>query len=223
MRIDSFKITSGKPTSPDILTALLIRLYAFTLRLYPRSFRAAFADEMRDVFAMTVREAVMSNKWSLLVVLWREAISLPVNIVRVRFHQAYPTTELTLWRARQVTRWSSLTISLFILRHLIVSLSSPYTLALDGVRLSIFFVLLFLAAVSMLLAWRWERLGGLLTIVCGTALGAFLTFYIAYFHPVDISVVGLVLIGVLWSLPFVTFGLMFCHLSQYSLVPVRAV
>ena len=225
MRIDSYKITPEQPTAhsrPNRFTALLIRLYAFTLRLYPASFRATFAEEMRDVFAMSIREAQFVSVWALLGVLWREVIHLPANILHARFRRLKPVQGSTIWRARQVTRLSSLIISLLILQHLVISLSSPDTLALDGVRLSMFFVLLFLTAVSMLLAWRWERLGGLMTMVCGTALGAFLTFYLAYFRPVEISVVGLALIGILWSLPFVTFGFMFYHLSQRSLAVAHA-
>lgn len=215
MRIESFKITPQQQASGNSwMIALLVRLYAFSMRLYPPAFRVDFAGEMLDVFSMTLREAHLISAWAVLVVLWREAVSLPVNIVRVHFQRSQPTTPITLWRTRQVIRWSSLTLSLFILRHLIVSLNSPQTLAIDGVRLSMFFVLLFSTSVSMLLAWRWERLGGLLTMVCGTALGAFLTFYIAYFRPAEISLIGLVLIGILWALPFVTFGMMFYHLSQ---------
>jgi hypothetical protein len=96
---------------------------------------------------------------------------------------------------------------------LFAPLVDQYTFAIDSLRLSVFFVLLFITSVSMLLSWRWERLGGLLTIASGIGVGSFLAFYILYFHPIQISLLGIVLIGIVWSLPFVTFGTLFYQLS----------
>lgn len=189
----------------------LLHLYACVLRLYPAAFRAAFADEMLDVFAMTLREAVGTS--GLLKVVGREALDLPANILDARQQFIQLTSSKAVWRARQVTRWSSLTLSLFILHSLISPLVDKYTFAADGLRLSVFFALLFLTAVSMMLSWRWERLGGLLTIASGIGVGSFLAFYILYFHPIQISLLGIALIGILWSLPFVTFGTLFYQLS----------
>jgi hypothetical protein len=64
-------------------------------------------------------------------------------------------------------------------------------------------------------------LGGLLTIGSGIALGSFLIFYIGYFHPVEISLIGLILIGFFWALPFVTFGVLFYQLSQRPVIRVH--
>jgi hypothetical protein len=194
------------------IQALVLRVYAYLLKLYPAAFRAAFVDEMTDVFAMTLREAM--GTFGLLMVVWREVRDLPINIIRVRQQAVLLTSSKSVWRARQVTRWSSMIVSLVILRSLFSPLVAPETFAADSLRLSVFFVLLFLTSVSMLLAWRWEWLGGLLTIASGIGVGSFLAFYILYFHPIQISLLGIVLIGILWSLPFVTFGILFYQLSH---------
>ncbi len=193
------------------IEGLLLRIFAFVLRLYPAGFRLAFADEMTDVFAMTLREAV--GTLGFLTVVWREAVELPANIIRVRQQSILLTSSISVWRARQVTRFSSMIFSFVILRSLFTPLVDKYTFAADSLRLSMFFVLLFVTAVSMLLSWRWERLGGLLTIASGIGVGSFLAFYILYFHPIQISLLGIALIGILWSLPFVTFGILFYQLS----------
>lgn len=217
MRIESFKITAlpnnHSHRVSKWISSLLIRLYAYALRLYPADFRLEFADEMQDVFAMAMREA--KGTLEFLAIIWREVAFLPMNIIdehRRKF--GMPTSERGVWRTRQVTRWSSLILSLLILHSLINPFIAPQTFAMDRLRLSIFFALLFITAVSMILAWRWERLGGLLTMGSGIGLGAFLILYLGYFRPVEISFIGLILIGILWALPFVAFGFMFYQLSH---------
>ncbi len=205
--------SDGKRNRRKRFEALLIRFYAALLRLYPAAFRTAFADEMLDVFGMTLREA--TSTFALLTLMWREFAALPADLMCARRRPStFLTKPKTVWRARQVTRWSSLTLSLFMLYSIIQTLLRPNPFALDAIRLGMFFALLFLTSMSMLLAWRWERKGGLLTMAGGIAVGCFLTFYIGYFHPVEVSLLGLLLIGLLWALPFVTLGMLFCQLSQ---------
>jgi len=217
MRIESFKITplpnSHLHQVSKWISLLLIRLYAYALRLYPTDFRVEFGDEMLDVFAMAMRET--RGILEFLAIVWREVAFLPMNVIDA--HQRkfrMPTSERGVWRTRQITRWSSLILSFLILHSLINPFIAPQTFAMDRLRLSIFFALLFITATSMLLAWRWERLGGLLTMGSGIGLGLFLIFYIGYFRPVEISFIGLILIGILWALPFVAFGFMFYQLSH---------
>jgi len=215
----STQIHDQPAKKPRWIEIILLRLFAFTLRLYPAAFRADFADDMLRVFAMTLRES--PNTFTLLWIALREWLDLPTSILGAWQQVSTHASAITVWRARQVTRWSSLTFSLLILHSLISPLVAPQTFSVDGVRLGLFYVLLFLTAVSMLLAWRWQRLGGLLTIVCGIMLGSFLAFYIAYFYPVEVSWLGLALIGIGWALPFATFGFMFYQLSQLPAQSLR--
>jgi hypothetical protein len=58
-----------------------MRLYAGLLRLYPAPFRAEFADEMRIVFAASLRDAAMRGPLSLATACWRELRDLPRSLL----------------------------------------------------------------------------------------------------------------------------------------------
>ncbi len=64
------------------VTDLITRLYAYAIRLYPRSFRVEFEEEMRAVFAHSVAEAAQRGSLSLLAACLREARDLPLILLR---------------------------------------------------------------------------------------------------------------------------------------------
>ena len=55
-------------------------LYALLLHLYPSSYREAFGDELRAVFALSLADAANSGKMEIAKVMLRELISLPHGI-----------------------------------------------------------------------------------------------------------------------------------------------
>ncbi len=61
---------------------LLTRLYALLLRLYPRRFRAEFAEEMLAVFAAAVMEAAAHGSATVALVCWRELRDWPTALSR---------------------------------------------------------------------------------------------------------------------------------------------
>jgi hypothetical protein len=61
---------------------LLTRLYALLQRLYPRRFRAEFADEMLAVFAAAVMEAAAHGSAAVALVCWRELRDWPIALSR---------------------------------------------------------------------------------------------------------------------------------------------
>jgi hypothetical protein len=65
----------------------LIRLYMRLLRLYPPHFRAEYADEMVEVFALAVGEA--KNGLSVLSILGAELRDLPLSVLRERLPEGY--------------------------------------------------------------------------------------------------------------------------------------
>jgi len=77
-------------------------------------------------------------------------------------------------KSRGWARWSARVLGLLLAIFLLVigigeSFSEPFTLTGVGV------VILFgWASVSMLIAWRWERLGGLLGVLAAIALSIFI-------------------------------------------------
>jgi len=61
----------------------LVRLYHALLYLYPRSFRAEFAEEMQEVFSQAVEAASVKSVFSLAYLCLNELVSLPVSLARV--------------------------------------------------------------------------------------------------------------------------------------------
>jgi len=194
------------------IEALILRVYAAALRLYPAAFQADFADEMLSVFAMTVREA--SDKWKLTNIMWREVCALPLSLITV-YRQAHAQLPAAI-RQRQQTRWFVRIIggllSLFLLSTLRVILSPSYNLYAQAVP---FVGMLFTACISLLVALRWGRVGGLLTIASGAALGCCMTLYLYMMALSEIGLIATVIIGLIWALPFLIFGILFYELSKY--------
>ena len=202
------------------IEALMIHLYAYTLRLYPVAFRTDFSDEMLAVFAMTVREA--TGHLSLVFILWREVSRLPMSVVAVR-RQVYsrlPASVRRVEQARWFVRIIAGLLGVFLLSTLQVIFSPSYHLYPQAIP---FILLLFITSVSLLLAIRWERLGGLLTGSSGIALGIFMGLYLSQMvTSVESNLIAVALIGLLWMLPFVIFGALFHQLSRKPKPPFTA-
>jgi len=224
MRVESFKINTqinkGKHQPSKWIASLLMRIYAALLKLYPLSFRAAFAAEMMDVFAMTLRES--SSQLGLIFILWRELYGLPASLIEV-YHQAFHQLPPAARRVQQI-RWfvriMGGLLSLFLLSTLRVLLSPSYNLYVQAVP---FVAALFVACVSMLVGLHWERVGGLLTIASGAALGCCMTLYLYVMGVAEIGIVATVLIGLVWALPFLIFGLLFYGLSKQPKLQLSAI
>lgn len=67
-----------------IMVHWLMRLYSAFLRLYPRSFRAEFGSEMRDVFWQAADQAAEQGSLALGLFFVKELIVLPASILNVR-------------------------------------------------------------------------------------------------------------------------------------------
>lgn len=65
----------------------LLRLYTHLLRLYPPGFRAEFAEEMRDVFALALAEAEQEGAFALVETCLAELRDLPLSLVREHLHE----------------------------------------------------------------------------------------------------------------------------------------
>ncbi len=219
MRIESFKITATNDlrNRPNGITPLLIRLYTLMLRLYPQPFRAAFADEMRDVFTMTLRES--RGILALLTIISREVCGLPFGVWQVH-RQAHHQLPAAVQRVRQIrltVRIIASLLGVFLLSTLSGILSPSYNLYAQAVP---FVVALFSATVSMLVGVMWGRVGGLLTIASGAAIGGCMSLYLYVMGFQTLGIVAVVFIGFLWALPFLIFGLLFYKFSHSQPTPV---
>jgi hypothetical protein len=65
-----------------------IWVYALIVRLYPRAFRAEFADEMHAVFAAAVADAAEGGRMVLLGLFWRELRDYPGNLCVAHWQRA---------------------------------------------------------------------------------------------------------------------------------------
>lgn len=209
--------TQSQQRSEDVV----VRGYSYLLKLYPAAFRDAFADEMLDVFALSFGAALSKSHWSAAWVVVHELWSLPLSLWHARrdSFQRMSASARRVQQARWFVRIIALLLGTFLLSTLRVILSPSYNLYTQAIP---FVALLLLTSVSMLLAIRWERLGGLLTGGGGVALGIFMGLYLSQIATsVECSAIAIVLIGTLWMLPFVIFGALFHQLSQHPLHKLR--
>jgi len=115
-------------------------------------------------------------------------------------------------QARWFVRIVAGLLGTFLLSTLQVLVSPNYHLYPQAIPFVLF---LFMTSVSMLIAIRWERLGGLLTGSGGVSLGIFMGLYLSQIATsVEVSLIAIILIGLLWMLPFVIFGMLFYQLGR---------
>jgi len=209
-----------------ILTALMIRLYRWTIRLYPRAFRTDFADEMLAVFELTLRNAACQGVWPALMVGFREIADLPINLLLEYMHQKenamkqpYRTSVQDIRIARLIARISSLCLTLLFIIIILVT-SQP----------TIFTVTILAMTVSLFIAWRWEKLGGLLTISFVIACAVLVAVDGMRAFP-DLSLPVMILWGVgcmvgvivFWVLPYLLLGWLFVSISRHTVqLPVQS-
>lgn len=143
---------------------LYVRIYALVLRAYPRGFYAAFGPEMVGVFAETLQDAARQGSGAVLRVLLREGLDLPLVLALAHIRERRKrmlTLQFETERDVRMVRWmarglallfAAFILSIFLFNEDVRQDLNPPTLVLG------------LLALSMLLAWRWERWGGLLTL-----------------------------------------------------------
>jgi hypothetical protein len=198
----------------------LMWLFTAMLRLYPAAFRTAFADEMRDVFAMSLFES--SGRMERIGIMFREIILFPLSLIaayRTAFNQLPAPV-----RRRQKIVWFVRIIGgllgLILLTTIQRLLSPSYNLYPQAVP---FVVALFVASANLLFSLRWGRVGGLLTIISGGAVGCCMTLYVYVMGLDKVGIIGTVLFGLVWALPFLIFGILFYQLSYPpKQSPIRA-
>jgi len=191
----------------------LIRIYALMLRLYPKAFRAAFADEMVNVFAMSLRES--TERVTLMLTVCREIFDFPLNLIAAH-RTAYNQLPAPVRHRKQIGWFVHImgaALGLFLLSTIRVLLSPSYNLYAQAVP---FVAALFMASVSLVLGLFWGRLGGLLTVVSGVVIWCCMTLYIYVMGVKQLGIVATVFIGLVWALPFLIFGLLFYELSQLA-------
>jgi multisubunit Na+/H+ antiporter MnhG subunit len=88
-------------------TEWLVRLFAFSLRLYPAEMRHEVGEEMQAIFRLQAAEAARQSPFNLLILVCREARDLPSAILSAHLHAERgpmrvnfpPTSDQTPWAA----------------------------------------------------------------------------------------------------------------------------
>jgi hypothetical protein len=182
------------------------------MRSLPRAFYAAFGPEMVDVFAETLQDAARQGAGAVLRVLLREGLDLPLVLalahVRERrkpmLHWEFETerdVRMVRWMARGLALlFAAFILSIFLFNEDVRQDLNPPTLILG------------LLALSLLLSWRWERWGGLLTLA-GVPLfvASVLVTWLGAGAGWLLAMAG---IAALTSLPPLIVGWMFLSLAQ---------
>jgi hypothetical protein len=199
----------------------LTRLYSWLLHLYPVAFQADYADEMRDVFRQVLREARQQGRLTVTGLVLKELLMLPLNAVAQHLHTP-PIGDALLRRGRFVTRGASLLLNgffLWVLAQIVMESERLYP-GSNGVYLHAFpfLIALPLANLMMLVAWRWERVGGWLTIAGGLTVmltSAYSLIITGRLMQMDVEVMIPALIAnLLWLLPHLLFGLLFLSFDR---------
>jgi hypothetical protein len=93
---------------------LLSRVYALSLKLYPRTFRAEYEEELCTVFDLVAESAAQAGTLGLAKIAWRELRDLPISIVaayvreRRRFQMQ---NRLNRWFNHQPGSWQEILLA----------------------------------------------------------------------------------------------------------------
>lgn len=198
------------------MIALLCRLFRWLICLYPRKFRADFGEELVDVFEQAIHDAARRGTYPALAVGLREIVDLPANVLLEHVHQKRKIMKHASQNEIQMARWiariSSLVLTtLFAFVILLTDQPILFTVTIVGM------------SVALMLAWRWERMGGLLTLsfalICAVLGG--LSAAIEFDNmgiPVRVlwALSSMVVVFIAWVSPYALVGWLFVSIARYS-------
>ncbi len=181
---------------------ILTTLYGYLLRLYPSGFRAEFADEMRGVFADAMRDAVAAGSWPVMHLILRELASLPASLVQAS--RLYPSRSIYADKLSRA-RWSARYFSIFWGGYM---LTLAVQRTLDSGDLTVLRAVQMVPSLTLVLAWRWERTGGMLTMLGGAVLcglGAIGGYNATQGEPL-LTQLAIMFTGLMWGTAYLVFG-----------------
>jgi hypothetical protein len=199
-----------------------VRVYALVLRLYPSEFYNLFGTEMVTVFAQAAQDASHRGVLATFQLLLRELIDLPLALALAHLQnwrkKRMQTVQIDAERDVHRVRWmarglalllAALILSLFLFNEDVRQEPNPPT------------VILALTAGCMMLAWRWERVGGTLTWLGAVSLFASELFMWSRpqrfgLPPGGVSWPFLIVIGAATSVPALIVGWLFVSVARAS-------
>lgn len=211
------QISRVQKEKDSVIVRLGIWMFTILTKLYPKDFYSTFSDEMLEVFVMKLNDSHDEGPSTLMTSLLTEAAELPVALISqhvykrkqqaMRLLQYDTTLEINL--ARWIARGISILIAGFVLLLLVLNddFRSDPTLPT---------IVLWILTLCLVVAWRWERIGGLLVIFLSPVW--VLSMVIQWSGADGLIIPGwqLALIGIAMALSFVIIGWLFVSVAQHS-------
>ncbi len=209
------------------MAGFIEQIYGELLRCYPVRFYRQYGDEMLDVFRLRLKDARREGCLSYGAACAHELVDVSLLVIRERIRDNFShklslmeaimsvSSLQTVRTARKVARGFGLVIALFVF----------YVLSRQGTDSMALLVLTFVGTTAaMFAAWRWERMGGLLTIA-GAVLIGFAGVSATYSYMAAHGVIvwwALVIAFLLWTWPFLLVGWLFVKASGSNMSATQA-
>jgi hypothetical protein len=198
-------------------------VYWRLLRLYPQDFRSMFASEMQHVFTQVLTDAGQHGAWAVVGIVLKELRDLPVALFLQHLHErrkrtmqyfSFNTVQDVKW-IRWAARLLSLVFAVMVITTIVFNMLGLATMLPT--------VIVFAAAtVFMLFAWRWEKIGGVLTLIASpfALVSAVLVAVNPGIFGLDVIAEPLVfsLIGLAFTFAILIVGWLFVSVSQHGVV-----
>jgi hypothetical protein len=194
---------------------VIVWTYAKVLKLYPREFSGNFAAEMLEVFTLALLDALKAGSGSLLSLLYRELVDLPVTLVLEYFHQRRKRKmQLIRYESSNDVQSVRLLARGLSLVFVALSLATFVNYGIGNAELTPAAIVLGGLTITMMLAWRWEKVGGNLTMI-GSPLGVISAIYMLRGMSGS-DFFGAFLVGVAMSAAALIVGWLFVSVAQHS-------
>ena len=196
-------------------------IYRWMLRLYPKDFRSMFDSEMQHVFTQVLKDANRQGDWAVAGIVLRELRDLPVALFlqhlqerrkRTMQYLSFNTVQDIKW-IRWTARLLSLVFAALVITTIVFNILGLATMLPTAVVFTA-------ATVFMLLAWHWEKMGGMLTMIASPFALASVIFVAVKPETFGLNVIAeplvFSLMGLAFTFAILIVGWLFVSVSQHG-------
>ena len=189
-------------------------LFSTAIHLYPRRFQTAFGDEMLEVFNRSLEDAVAESSSALLLRLFRELGQLPASLLLEHIYDRRKNMTVLPLNTQQelkTVRWFTRGLSLLpVLLWLTLAFFNEDILA----EITLPVIIIGLLSISLIAAWRWEKIGGAVTAGGALLLFGVLLYYNFSANNLITSRWVLIFVSASMSGPYLILGWLFLSIAQ---------
>ncbi|MGB3716187.1 MAG: hypothetical protein WA996_17340 [Candidatus Promineifilaceae bacterium] len=211
------RISQVQKEKDPVISRLGIWIFAILLKLYPKDFYSTFSDEMLEVFVMKLSDSYNESPSTLMKSLLTEAAEIPVALIAQHIYkrkrQAMRLLRYDTTLEINLARWIARGISILIVGFVLLLLALNDDFRSDPTLPT---VVLWIIALCLVIAWRWERIGGLLVIFLSPIF--VLSIVIQWSGAKGLIALGwqLAFIGIVMALSFAIIGWLFVSVAWHS-------